>query len=128
MLKHLNPATITKPAGRYSQAVEVPPGARMLYISGQIGVTPDGTTLEGFEAQAAQAWRNLLAVLEAGGMEARDLVRLNYYLTDAANVPALRAVRDRFLKDPPPAATLVMIAELASPAWLVEIEAVAAKA
>ncbi len=128
MLKHLNPATIAKPAGRYSQAVEVPAGARLLYISGQVGVTPDGTMLEGFEAQAGQAWRNLLGVLEAAGMGPGDLVRLNYYLTDAANVAALRAVRDRFLKDPPPAATLVMITALASPAWLVEIEAVAAKA
>ncbi|MFI4988414.1 MAG: RidA family protein [Alphaproteobacteria bacterium] len=128
MPKHLNPAAIAKPAGRYSQAVEVPPNARLLYIAGQVGVTPDGTTLEGFAAQADQAWRNLIAVLEAAGMGASDLVRVNYYLTDAANVALARTVRDRYIKDPPPAATLAIISALASPAWLFEVEAVAAKA
>ncbi len=128
MLKHLNPATIAKPAGRYSHAVEVPPEARWLYVAGQVGIKPDGTMLQGFEAQAEQAWRNLEAALEAAGMGLGDIVRINYYLTDGANVPAARAVRDRFIEDPAPAATLAIVKALASPAWLFEIEAVAAKA
>ena len=55
MLKHLNPATIAKPAGRYSHLVEVPPGARWLYVAGQVGIKPDGTMLQGFEAQDEQS-------------------------------------------------------------------------
>jgi len=128
MLKQLNPATVAPPAGRYSQAVEVPPNARWLYVAGQVGVRPDGTVLEGIEAQADQAWRNLEAVLKAAGMGLGDLVRINYYLIDPAHVPAVRTVRDRFIKDPAPAATLAIIKALASPAWLFEIEAVAAQA
>jgi len=128
VLKHLIPATVAKPAGRYSHAVEVPPNARLLYVAGQVGVKPDGTMAEGFEAQADQAWRNLAAVLEAAGMGLRDIVRINYYLIDAADVPAARTVRDRYIKDPAPAATLAVIKALASPAWRFEIEAVAAKA
>ena len=128
MLKHINPTTIAKPAGRYSHLVEVPPEARWLYVAGQVGIKPDGTMLEGFEAQADQAWRNLEAARQAAGMGLGDLVRINYYLTDGANVPAARAVRDRFIRDPAPAATLAIVKALASPAWLFEIEAVAAKA
>lgn len=128
MLKHLNPMTIAPPAGRYSHAVEVPANARWLYVAGQVGVKPDGTMLEGFEAQADQAWRNLEAVLKGAGMGIEDLVRINYYLIDPADVPTARAVRDRFIKDPAPAATLAIIKALASPAWLFEIEGIAAKA
>lgn len=128
MLKHLNPETIAKPAGRYSHVVEVPPNARWLYIAGQVGVKPDGTMLEGFEAQADQAWRNLKAALEAAGMGLEHLVRINYYLLDAGNVAVARTVRDRYIRDPAPAATLAVVKSLASPAWLFEIEAVAAKA
>jgi 2-iminobutanoate/2-iminopropanoate deaminase len=127
MLKHLNPSTIAKPAGRYSHAVEAPPNARWLHVAGQVGVAPDGTMLEGFEAQAEQAWRNLEAVLKAAGMGLEDLVRINYYLTEPGNVSAARTARDKFIKDPAPAATLAIVKALASPAWLFEIEAVAAK-
>lgn len=128
MLKHHTPATIAKPASRYSHAVEVPGRARVLFISGQLGVKPDGTPAQGFETQAEQAWRNLGAALEAAGMSYGDLVRITTYVTDPANVPFMRAVRDRFIKDPPPASTLLVVQALASPHWLFELEGVAAKA
>jgi 2-iminobutanoate/2-iminopropanoate deaminase len=128
LLKHLNPSTMAPPAGRYSQLVEIPQNARWLYVAGQVGVKPDGSAVEGFEAQADQAWRNLEAALKAVNMGFGDVVRLNYYLIDPAHVPAARAVRDRFIRDPAPAATLVVVKALASPAWLFELEAVAAKA
>ena len=56
-----------------------------------------------------------------------DVVKVTYYLTDPANVALLRKVRDRFIVDPPPAATLAVIKALAAPELLFEIEAVAAK-
>ncbi|HYB08977.1 MAG TPA: RidA family protein [Alphaproteobacteria bacterium] len=127
MLKHLNPPTVPPPAGRYSQVVEIPPNARWVFLAGQVGARIDGSTVEGFEAQCEQAWRNLEAALEAAQMGFRDVVRLNYYLVDPAHVPIARAVRDRFIEDPAPAATLVIVKALASPAWLFELEAVAAK-
>ena len=128
MLKHLVPTTIAKPLGRYSHAVAVPAGARWLYLAGQVGIAPDGKLLDGFEAQTEQAFKNVGAALAAAGMGFADVVKLNYLLTDGANVAALRKIRDRFIVDPPPAATLAVIKALASPELLFELEAVAAKA
>lgn len=126
VLRHHSPSTIAKPASRYSHAVEVPARARLLFISGQLGVKPDGTPAQGFEAQAEQAWHNLGAALAAAGMGYGNLVRITTYVTDPANVPLVRTVRDRFIKDPPPASTLLVVQALASPHWLFELEGVAA--
>jgi enamine deaminase RidA (YjgF/YER057c/UK114 family) len=126
MLKRHNPSTVAPPFSRYSHGVDAPHDARWLYISGQVGVTPDGKVLEGAEAQIEQAWRNVLAVLEAAGMGPRDLVKVTTFLINRADLPAARTVRDRMLQGAEPASTLLFVAGLASPAWQVEIEAVAA--
>ena len=59
-----------------------------------------------------------------------DIVKLNIYLVaevDQAEVPKLRAIRDRYVNvAKPPASTLVVVSRLARPGWLIEIEAVAA--
>ena len=59
-----------------------------------------------------------------------DIVKLNIYLVaevEQADVPKLRAIRDRYVNvEKPPASTLVVVSRLARPGWLVEIEAVAA--
>ena len=126
MLNHHSPSTVAAPFSRYSHGVEAPAGARWLYISGQVGVTPDGRIAEGAEAQIEQAWRNVLSVLEAAGMGPRDLVKVTTFLIDRAHLPTARTVRDRMLQGAAPASTLLFVAGLASPEWLVEIEAVAA--
>ena len=105
----------------------MPASARWLHISGQVGVKPDGRLAEGAEAQMEQAWRNLFAILEAAGMTRQDLVKVTAFLTvDAADVGLSRRVRDRMLESAAPASTLIFVAGLASPKWLVEIEATAA--
>ncbi len=123
-----NPNTVAKPASSYSQAVEVPPDARWLHISGQIGVAPDGTPREGIDAQADQCWANIRNILTAAGMGVEDLVKIATYLTNKNHVGSARTARERALGSGRPASTLVIVAGLASPAWLIEIEAVAAKA
>jgi enamine deaminase RidA (YjgF/YER057c/UK114 family) len=128
MLKRHNPATVHAPAGKYSHGVEVAP-QRLLYVAGQVGAKPDGSTASGDAAQCEQAWANVKAVLAAGGMGVADIVKLNAYITRADLIPVYRAARDRAVGDtPPPASTLVVVAALANPAWVVEIECVAAKA
>jgi enamine deaminase RidA (YjgF/YER057c/UK114 family) len=127
MLTYLNPPTIVKPFSRYSQAVAVPADCRWLYISGQVGATPDGTILQGFEAQARQCWINIAAVLEADGMSLADLVKVGVFATSAEYVVPSRRVRDEVLKDARPASTFLVISALAHPDLLVEIEAVAAR-
>jgi 2-iminobutanoate/2-iminopropanoate deaminase len=128
MLKLYNPTTMAPSAAHYSQGVEVPPGARMLYIAGQVGVSPDGAMQEGFAAQAEQAWNNVHAVLEAAGMGIEDLVHVNMYFLDEGEVATVRAIRERFLGDHKPAATFAVVSALAQPEWLYEMGAVAAKA
>jgi len=127
MLKTYDPQTVAPPFSRYSHGVEVPAGARRLHNSGQVGVTPEGKVTEGAAAQIEQAWRNVLSVLEAAGMGPRDLVKVTTFLIDRADLPTARTVRDRMLQGAAPASTLLFVAGLASPEWLVEIEAIAAR-
>jgi 2-iminobutanoate/2-iminopropanoate deaminase len=127
MFKRLNPPTVVKPFSRYSQAVEVPANARWLHISGQVGATPDGTILKGFEAQAKQCWANIIAILAAAGMGVEDLVKANIFVTSADVVAASRKLRDEALKGAEPASTFLVVAALAHPDLVVEIEAVAAR-
>lgn len=126
MLKRHNPSTITAPFSRYIHGVEGPGSARWLHISGQVGVAPDGQTAQGAEAQMEQAWHNIFAILESAGMTHHDLVKITVYLTRTEDIGRYRDVRDRMLAGAEPASTLLIIAGLANPDWLVEIEAVAA--
>jgi 2-iminobutanoate/2-iminopropanoate deaminase len=128
MLKHHNPTAVAPPFSPYSHGVEAPASTRWLYVSGQVGVTPEGRVLDGAEAQIEQAWRNVLSVLEAAGMGPRDLVKVTTFLLDRADLAAARAIRERMLQGAEPASTLLIVAGLASPEWRVEIEAVAAAA
>ena len=128
MTKMHNPASIAPPFSRYSQGVEVPAGARWLQVSGQVGVRPDGSLAAGAEAQIEAAWSNVLAVLKAAGMGAPELVKVTVFLTRAEDTPLYRRVRERMLGGAEPASSLLIVKALASPDWLVEIEAVAAAA
>ena len=123
MARFLNPDGVPKPASNYSQAVEVSANTRRLIISGQIGVSADGAVADGYEAQAEQAWKNILAVLAGAGMTAANLVKIIVYDVAPGNVTAYRAIRDRMLDGHAPASTYVVVAGLASPAFLTEIEA-----
>ena len=127
-MKYHNPAAIAPPMNKYTQGVEAPPNARWLYISGQIGVMPDGTVPTDPLAQARQAWLNMIAILEEAGMGMADVVRINGYATTDAGVAAFREVRNEMVGDPAPASTLIQIKALADPDWVIEIECVAAKA
>ena len=89
--KH-TPSSIVQPFSAYSQGVEVPPNARWLYIAGQVGVKPDGKVAGGSKAQVDQAWKNVLAVLKSANMNPDDLVRVNVYITDPADVQLNRRV------------------------------------
>ncbi len=128
MNKIHEPAGVAPPVGAYSHAIEVAAGARTLYISGQVGILPDGSTASGIEAQTEAAWNNILRILEAAGMAVEDLVKVTTFVMHATDIGAVRAVRQRMLGDHRPASTLVVISRLASVDYLIEIEATAAKA
>lgn len=122
MPRYFNPDTMPKPASNYVQAVEMVSPGRRLIISGQIGVAPDGEMLAGYREQACQAWRNALAGLAACNMRITDIVAIRVYDVAPGDVSAYRELRDRFLQGHAPASTYVIVAGLAHPDLLTEIE------
>src|SRR5438270_12883557 len=87
------PDAVAAPFGPYSHAVEVPEGSRLLYISGEVGVLPDGTVPETIEAQAEACWQNIIALLADAGMGVQALVKITTYLVRPAAVAAAGRAR-----------------------------------
>jgi enamine deaminase RidA (YjgF/YER057c/UK114 family) len=124
----LNRAAVAQRIGKYSDGMLVQPDLRWVFTSGTPGLMPDGTCPEGITAQAEWAWRNVLAILEEGGMGVQDLVKVTHYLTRAQDIPAYVAVRARFLGEVRPASMLLVVPALVRPEFVVEVEACAARA
>ncbi|MEM8983820.1 MAG: RidA family protein [Pseudomonadota bacterium] len=114
-------------AGIYAHGVQWDSSSRVLVVSGQIGVAPDGSLETGFEEQFEQAIRNLQAVLMDAEMALADVTRLGIYLVRRTDIESAVNVRKRFFEGIRPAITTVLVAGLVSPDWLVEIEATAVK-
>jgi enamine deaminase RidA (YjgF/YER057c/UK114 family) len=126
-MRYLIPPSIRPPFARYAHAVEAPAGARLLAISGQLGVDPDDRAPAGAEAQADLCFANIAAILAEAGMGPGDVMRLNAYVTGREHLPGYMAARDRFIADPAPASTLMIVAGFARPEFVVEVEALAAR-
>ena len=128
MPKTFNPPGVAPPASRYSHGAEVGSGARWLYISGQVGTAPDGSIRQGLKAQMEQVFANIGTVLEAAGMTNKNVVKLTVFVTQPGPeaVALYRTLRDQWFSGHAPAATYLVVAGLAHPDFLVEIEAVAA--
>jgi enamine deaminase RidA (YjgF/YER057c/UK114 family) len=127
MTKFLNPSGVVKPFSKYSQVAMTPGNYRWVHISGQVGATPEGKLVEGFEEQARQTWHNIIGCLDAADMDVGDIVKVTHYVTRPSDIAASREIRDEMLDGQTPTSTLVVVAALAHPALLVEIEVIAAK-
>ena len=129
MNKALNPTHIAPPyKNRYSHAIEVSAGSRTLFISGTVGVKPDGTIPVDFPAQVEAVMQNLTEILKSGGMDWNDVVKFTGFLTPQGDIPTLAEIRQKYFGAQKPAMTVVWVAGLADPRWMVEVELVAAKA
>jgi len=126
MNRALKPATIRKPFARYSHGVEVVAGARLVFCSGQLGVRSDDTVPAAVEAQAELCFENIRAILGEAGLTFSDIVKIDAYVTAREHMKGYMEVRDRYVGDPPPASTLMIVAGFTRPEFLVEIEAIAA--
>lgn len=127
-MKPIHTEIAPPPFSKYSQGFRVDAGADIVFVSGQVGALPDGTLLEGDEAQNLQVWRNILEILKADNMGAADVVEVTAYLKEGGSAAICRRVREEMLGDARPASTMLFVPALASPDWLVEISVVAAKA
>ena len=124
----LAPTTIAPPFARYSHDIEIPAGARVVMTSGQLGVAADGAVPAGAADQARLCCQAIDAILAEAGMTRADVVRINAYLTDRADMADYMAVRDAWMADvsPPPASTLLLVSGFTRPEFKVEIEVTAA--
>lgn len=128
-MRDLIPAAIAPPFGRYAHGVAVPEGARWIATSGQLAVAPDGTVPDGARAQAERCLLQIEAILAEGGMGPRDVVRLSAFVTDRAHMAGYMAARDAWIPTGRiPASTLVIVSGFTRPEFLVEVEALAARA
>jgi enamine deaminase RidA (YjgF/YER057c/UK114 family) len=126
-LRHLVPKRIRAPFARYSHAVEIPAGARVLLCSGQLGISASDEIPESAEAQAVLCFEAIGACLADASMTFADIVRINAYVTDRAHMGPYMAVRDRYVAPAPPASTLMIVSGFTRPEFKVEVEMIAAK-
>lgn len=122
-LTHLNPEKLES-SPFFSQGV-VSSRAGVLYVGGQNGNTASGAMAEGFAAQTEQAYRNVLAVLEAAGCTAGDVMKMTIYVKGDEDVSEGLAAAQGVWGSQRTAITVLRVHGLARPDALVEIEAVA---
>lgn len=113
--------------GIYAYSVEASGNSSTLYVSGQVGVSPDGSLDTGFSGQCRQAFENLFAILRTAGMSPRDLVKMSFFLTRPGDMDELVEIRRELIDGVRPAVTTLFVKGLVSPDWLIEIEAIAVK-
>lgn len=100
-----------KPVGAYSQAVK---SGNFLFVSGQIPLDPEtGEIINGdFREQTRRVLNNIMAILDASGMSAENVIKTNVYMTDLTNFPIVNEVYAEFFKSDPPARAAVEVSKL----------------
>jgi enamine deaminase RidA (YjgF/YER057c/UK114 family) len=127
-ITHLNPDTLPRnPA--FAQGVLVRNSGGTLYVGGQNGIGPDGALVgPDLGAQTEQALRNVLAVLAAAGATQEQVVKLTIYLVQGQDVRAAFGASQAVWGPHATAVSVLVVAGLAVPGALVEIDAVCALA
>lgn len=128
MMHKLHDIGVAATLGKYSDAVEVAPNQRWLFTAGTPGMDEKGEYPPDITGQAELAWGHILKMLHAADMSVTDLVKITQYLKRAEDIPAYVRVRTRMLGDARPASMLMVVAELPRSEFLLEIDAVAARA
>lgn len=119
---------LRNPTGGYSlRTVEIPPGSRVVYISGQTATDENGNTPADVDRQAEIVYQKLARALTDAGMSMSDLVKTTVYLLDPSDLPALLKAGRKYNPGGKQAGTLVYVKALALPEVRIEIEAVAAR-
>ena len=122
----IEPTGVAAPGGHYSHGIVT--SGRTLYVAGQVALDEDGNLVGGDDAaaQARQILTNLQRVVESAGGQMKDVARTTLYLTRLEDRGPVGEVRKDFFPSPAPANTLLVVSSLASPDFLVEIDAIVA--
>jgi enamine deaminase RidA (YjgF/YER057c/UK114 family) len=111
----------------YSQGIKVTQAQTILFLSGQVAYTTDGSAAfrGDFKAQARGAYEAIKTLVESQGGTMNNIVKITTYVTDMRYRVDLAPIREEFFGKKGPASTLVEISALAHPDWMIEIEAIA---
>jgi len=111
----------------YSQGIRVSQAQTILFLSGQVAYTSDGSVAcrGDFKGQARDAYEAIKALVESQGGTMASIVKVTTYVTDMQYRVDLPPLRDEFFGKKGPASTLIEISALAHPDWLIEVEAIA---
>lgn len=105
-----NRAPKPKATSKYSQAIVE---GNMVFVAGQIHLTPDGKLLEGtIEEQTHQVMKNLKAILEEAGVSFTNVVKTTAFITDMANYEKVVEVYGSYMSEPYPARETVCVKAL----------------
>jgi enamine deaminase RidA (YjgF/YER057c/UK114 family) len=112
--------------GLHAQAVMVS-GHRSIYVSGQVAVDADGQVIGNDVATQSRAvFERISGLLGELGATLEDVVKITTFLTEMSEYGSFSAARAEFFPGRKPASSTVGVKALSQPAFLIEIEAVAA--
>jgi enamine deaminase RidA (YjgF/YER057c/UK114 family) len=127
MKQQITSPKLATPNGHFSQATMIEARGRLVFISGMTARTRDGTVagIGDVSAQTRQVCENLKAAVEAAGGTLADICRVDVYVRNIEHFSAIHKVRSEYFANPLPASTMVEVAKMVSPDYLIEISAIA---
>jgi enamine deaminase RidA (YjgF/YER057c/UK114 family) len=125
-VERINPSSMRPPAEYYAHVTKA---GNMVFVAGQAAVDKDNKMVGvgDITAQAEEVFRQLQECLRAAGTDLNHIVKLNTYLTRPEDNRPVAAVRSKYFRESGllPASTMVIVARLARPEMLIEVECIA---
>jgi reactive intermediate/imine deaminase len=127
MKQQITTDRLAAPNGHFSQATTIEASGKLVFISGMTARDREGKIvgIGDVEAQTRQVCDNLRAAVEVAGGTLDDIVRVDVYVRNIEHFPIIHKVRREYFKEPVPASTMVEVAKMVSPNYLIEISAIA---
>lgn len=125
--RYIEPDGVALPQASFGLGIVIEPGHRLAFLTGRTGSNPDGSYSDDFETQARNALASVSLLLSEAGMDWSNVVKINVYLTDSADIPVWGRVRDDVIGESRPSGTGVIVKALAAPDARVEVTVIAAQ-
>ncbi len=125
--RYIEPDGVALPQGSFGLGIVIEPNHRLAFLTGRTGSNSDGSYSADFETQARNALASVGRLLKEVDMNWSDVVKINVYLTDAADIPVWGRVRNEIIADSRPSGTGVIVKALADPNARVEVTVIAAQ-
>ena len=125
--QQIKTSKLADPGAHFSQAVAVPARGVMVFISLMTARRADGKIagIGDVEEQTRQVCENIKTAIEAAGGTMADICRVDVYLRNIGDSERVNKVRRELFGTPAPASTIVEVSRLATPEFLVMMNAIA---